>query len=119
MTDDYNFFKNTSYALKGLLEIWKSETSFRTEIFILAPLLILQFFFEFTLAERLLLILSALGVLIVECVNSAIERAVDLITKDFNALAGAAKDASSAAVFFSIVTCVLVWGAVIANSLLK
>ncbi len=30
----YNFFKNTSYALKGIVDLLKTETSFKIELII-------------------------------------------------------------------------------------
>ena len=39
------------------------------------------------------------GMLSLELMNTAIERAVDLITKDYHPLAKAAKDAAAGAVF--------------------
>ena len=35
----YNFLKNTKYALDGLYEIYGKESSFRIEIYIIAPLI--------------------------------------------------------------------------------
>ena len=48
----------------------------------------------------------------VECINSAIERVVDLAQPDFHPLAGAAKDAASAAVNLAIILAIVVWGAI-------
>ena len=40
----YKFFANWGYALAGLVEIWRSERSFRLEMFVFAPLLVSLFF---------------------------------------------------------------------------
>ena len=47
--------------------------------------------------------------LILECVNSAIERVVDLASPEFHKLAGAAKDAASAAVMIGNFLCGGLW----------
>lgn len=47
--------------------------------------------------------------LILECVNSAIERVVDLASPEFHKLAGAAKDAASVAVMIGNFLCGGLW----------
>lgn len=105
----YNFFKNTKYALDGLCEIYGKESSFRIEIYIIIPLIVVSFFLPTSLDSHIVLIVSLIFVLFAECVNSAIERCVDLCTRDIHPLAKAAKDAGSAAVFLSIVIAAIVW----------
>lgn len=64
-------------------------------------------------------LIASLGfVLVVEILNSAIERVVDLVTKEHHILAKYAKDAASGAVFISIVTTSFIWGAVLIHTLL-
>jgi len=52
--------------------------------------------------------------LMAEIANSAIERVVDLVTKDYHILAKRAKDAGATLVFFSFVILAFIWGAVLA-----
>lgn len=105
----YNFFKNTHYALKGLSDIFTNEKSFKIEVFIIIPLCIVSLFLPVSVAEHILLAGCLALILIIECINSAIERVVDLVTKDFTPLAGAAKDAGSAAVFITIIFAIFTW----------
>ena len=63
--------------------------------------------------EILLLLIPLLLVLIVELLNSAVEAAIDRISDEHHDLAGLAKDMGSAAVFFSLLVVVAVWGTVI------
>lgn len=98
----YHIFKNTTYALQGLKDIYKNESSFKLEIAILPIVLILIYFINFTFYESIALICSYFLLLIVEAINSAIERVVDLVTLEQNDLAGKAKDSGSAAVFLTI-----------------
>ena len=44
-----------------------------------------------------------------ETINSAIERAVDLVTQEYSELAGRAKDVGSFAVFLSIFIFITTW----------
>ena len=99
----YNFFKNTSYALRGFKDIFFNETSFRLEVLILLILILLMFFIDILLQNKILVILSFFVVIIAETINSAIERTVDLVTTDYNEMAGRAKDVGSTIVFLSII----------------
>ena len=51
-------------------------------------------------------------VLIVELLNSAIEATVDRIGREHHDLSGRAKNMGSAAVLFSLINIVVVWGLV-------
>lgn len=104
----YHLFKNTKYALSGLLHALKTESSFRLElfcaIFIIAGIIII----DTSLTNKLILLVTGILVLIIELVNSAIENVVDLVTKEYAPLAKTAKDIGSTAVMFSIglhITC--------------
>ncbi|KEA45202.1 diacylglycerol kinase [Campylobacter mucosalis] len=105
----YKFLKNWGYAIKGLAEIYKNEQSFRLEIWIFAPLAFSLMFWNFGAVLNLFLIFCMAFVLVVECLNSAIERVVDLASADFHTLAGAAKDAGSAAVMIANILCAFTW----------
>lgn len=107
----YHFFKNTNYALAGLKDISKTETSFRIELVIAFVLLPWILIFEFSLIERVLLFMTLSGMLLAEVINSAIERTVDLVTLEHHEMAKRAKDAGSAIVFLSIMIFCVVWGA--------
>ncbi len=109
----YHFFKNTSYALKGLADVFKHETSFKIELLIGLLLLPTFFYFDLTTTQKLLMFTTMMGVAIAEVINSAIERVVDLVTLEHHDMAGRAKDVGSAIVFLSIVVFVVVWGIVL------
>jgi diacylglycerol kinase (ATP) len=105
----YKFFKNSTYAFHGLLDIIKSERSFQIELFLFFPLLATLFFIDGTTLEKLLLFLSLIAVLIAEAVNSAIERVVDLVTTDYHEMAKRAKDVGSTIVLLTIITSSTIW----------
>jgi len=105
----YNFFKNTGYALKGLKDLIKTESSFKIELVLTIVLLPVIIFVDTALVNKALMFISLMGMLIAEASNSAIERVVDLVTLDHHKMAGRAKDVGSAVVFLSIFTFVIVW----------
>ncbi len=105
----YNFFKNSSYALKGLVDIIKNETSFKIELILLPFIIMAIYLLNVSSTEAILLFISYFFVLIAEAINSAIERAVDLVTLEYHEMAGRAKDAGSTIVFLSIAQAIFVW----------
>ena len=98
----YNFLKNTSYSLKGMMDLIKNERSFQIELVLASIVIPFIFYVDIDMTHKLLLFITASGILIAEAINSAIERVVDLVTLDHHIMAGRAKDVGSAVVFLSI-----------------
>lgn len=113
MKPKYNFFKNSGYAFAGLVAMLRNEMAFRIELAIILPLMCASLFLRVSLNTHLILIGVLFLILILECVNSAIEACVDLVTADFHPLAKIAKDCASAAILLSIAQAVLVWAFVL------
>lgn len=109
----YNFFKNTGYALAGLKDIIKTESSFRIELIVAVILIPVIIFIDASLVHKALMFITLMSMLIAEAINSAIERAVDLVTLEHHHMAGRAKDVGSAVVFLSIAMFVVTWVIVI------
>ena len=105
----YNFFKNTSYALKGLVDLIKTEKSFKIELVITLILFPVIIFIDTTHTNKALMFITLMGMLIAETTNSAIERVVDLVTLEHHDMAGRAKDVGSAIVFLSIFIFIVTW----------
>lgn len=98
------------FSLAGLREAWIHEAAFRQECALVVVLTPLGIWLGQSATERTLLIGSALLVLVVELLNSAIEAAVDRVGTDHHRLSGRAKDLGSAAVFVSLLLVAMVWG---------
>lgn len=112
----YNFFKNTTYALKGLADLIKTETSFKIELIITILLIPVIIFIDATLTNKALMFISLMGMVLAETTNSAIERVVDLVTLEHHDMAGRAKDVGSAIVFFSILIFIVTWAIVLIDT---
>lgn len=108
----YNIFKNTKYALEGLVHAIQTESSFRLELIFSIPILITIFILQMELPYKLILVATVFIVLIVELINSAIENVVDLVTKEIHPLAKSAKDIGATAVMFSIILHISCWIAI-------
>ncbi|MDY0194414.1 MAG: diacylglycerol kinase [Aliarcobacter butzleri] len=105
----YNFFKNSSYAIKGLLDLIKNETSFKIELIVTIFLIPLIIFINTTMTNKALMFISLMGMILAEAINSAIERVVDLVTLEHHDMAGRAKDVGSSIVFLSIFIFITTW----------
>ena len=100
------------YSMQGLRYAFRKEAAFRQEIALTAVLAPAAFWLGRTPLEVALLIGVCLILLIVELINSAIEATIDRLGDERHALAGAAKDLGSAAVFVCLCLVALVWASV-------
>lgn len=105
----YTLFKNTRYALEGLIEVTRNEPSFRLQIVLFTCGMITAYFLPIQYHYRAILATSLFIPIMAEVINSAIERTVDLVTMDHHELAKRAKDAGAALVFVSLVMLAFVW----------
>ena len=112
----YNFFKNTSYAVKGLIDLIKNESSFKIELIITLILLPVIIFVDTTLTNKALMFVTLMGMILAETTNSAIERVVDLVTLEHHDMAGRAKDMGSTIVFLSIFIFVVTWSIILIDT---
>ncbi len=115
MKPKYHFLNNARYALEGLFALFKNEMAFKIELCVIIPAIVFSFFLKVSFLEHLLLISVLILILIVEALNSAIEACVDLITNEWHEKAKIAKDCASAAVFFSVLLALFVWGFILYN----
>lgn len=115
----YNFFKNTSYALKGMKDLIKTETSFKIELILIVILIPFLLFVDINLSNKILMFITLMIILLAESINSAIERVVDLVTLEHHEMAGRAKDVGSTIVFISIFIFLITWGIIIIDMLNK
>lgn len=102
-------WKATGYSWNGLRAAWASEAAIRQEVLALLVLVPCVFLVDVSRAERALLLLSVVLVLVVELLNSAIESVVDRIGPEFHELSGKAKDVGSAAVLVCVLLAVATW----------
>lgn len=98
-----------NYSKQGFVSSWHSEAAIRQELMALLVLLPLALWVDVSKAERALLILSLLLVLVVELLNTGIEAVVDRIGPEYHELSGKAKDIGSAAVLTMLVAAASVW----------
>ncbi|MBL8524618.1 MAG: diacylglycerol kinase [Betaproteobacteria bacterium] len=102
----FNAFK---YSMNGFSAAFRHEAAFRQELLFAVPACCVLWFLPVTPVEKVLLLTSALLVLIVELLNSAVEAVVDRVSEERHPLSGRAKDFGSAAVLLSLVIMGATW----------
>ena len=107
----HNLYRNTVYALEGLVDIVKNETSFKWQLLMLFGFGTLAWILPLSFGYSSILFLSLFLPILAEIVNSAIERTVDLVTQEYHILAKQAKDVGATLVLVSFLVTVLIWTA--------
>lgn len=97
-----------NYAVTGLITSIKTERNMLIHYVAAVAVIGFSLFFDFTKVEFLILLLATTLVVVVELINTAIENAVDLITKDYHPMAKMVKDISAGAVLLSAFTALIV-----------
>ncbi|RXI99407.1 diacylglycerol kinase family protein [Anaerobacillus alkaliphilus] len=97
-----------AYAWSGLLHAIRHEQNMKIHLLIAIMMLGLAFILGISNYEKLILLLVIGIVISLEVVNTAIERVVDLVTKEYHPMAKVAKDVSAGAVLaFSIFAAII------------
>lgn len=99
----------TMHTLNGLRAATASEAAFRQEILALVLAVPLAFVVAEENWKRLALVAVVILVLVIELLNTAIEKLADRVTADRDPLIGRAKDMGSAAVGLSLLLAGLFW----------
>ena len=110
----HSLWKNGGYALEGLIDITKNETSFKWQIFMLLVLGTISWVLPISFGYSSILFISIFLPILAEVANSAIERVVDLVTSDYHILAKQAKDVGATMVILSLVVMSMIWVAALA-----
>lgn len=107
------FSESVGHALDGIHYTTSHERNFKIEIFFAILVSIVSFILKIDVIEWAILVLVIAMVLSLEMVNTAMERCVDLVTKDYKELAKIAKDVAAGAVFimsmFSVIIGIIIF----------
>jgi diacylglycerol kinase (ATP) len=102
-------WRATINTRNGLAFAIRSEQAVREEIFVLLVSLPVAWVVGVSLMRRIELVAAVAMVLVVELLNTAIEKLADRLTTDHDLQIGRVKDMGSAAVGVAIVTAGLFW----------
>jgi diacylglycerol kinase len=111
---DVNEFKNPTFfnamknAIRGCSLAIKNERNIKIQIVAAIIATIMGFMFKISSVEWLVLVLTIFFVIVTECLNTAVEKTVDMITNKYSESAKNVKDISAGAVLFSAIASVIV-----------
>ncbi len=96
------------HAWHGIVLVFKTERSFRIQSIAAVGVFVLIFALPLEAWERAVLLLVAMLVLLLELLNSSVERIVDLVKPRLHEYAGDVKDVMAGAVLLSaIFACII------------
>ena len=101
----YDAFNN---AIKGIIYSFKTQRNVKIQYLIAILILLLSLFINIEKIEFLILCLTISLVIITELINTAIEKTVDLCTKEYHPIAKTAKDVAAGAVALSALNAIIV-----------
>ena len=93
----------------GLCAVARSEAAFRQELFVLLIAVPLAFVVAGEAWKRLALILAIVLIMIVELLNTAVEKLGDRVSLEHDPRMGLVKDLGSAAVLLSLLFAAAIW----------
>ena len=106
---DKRIFKGSvKNCLDGISYVTKSEKNFKREIALGIISLILSYILKIDKIEFIIVLTMICLVLTTEIINTAIERAVDLVTKEYHELARIAKDVSAGSVLVTSIFALII-----------
>jgi diacylglycerol kinase (ATP) len=109
MDDVKRLWQATINSWNGLIAVTQSEEAFRQEVALLAVGVPLAFFLTADVGERFALIGVIVFLMIVELLNTAIEKLSDRVTLKNDPAIKRVKDMGSAAVGLSLLAAAAVW----------
>lgn len=106
--DKRTFKGSVKNCLDGISYVTKSEKNFKREIALGIIALILSYILKIDKIEFIIILTMICLVLTTEIINTAIERAVDLVTKEYHELARIAKDVSAGSVLVTSIFALII-----------
>lgn len=108
-----HFQRAFRYSIQGFKACYRTEVSFRQEVWLFVILFPASFFVSFSIYDWLWLVTPMFLVLTIELLNTSIENTIDKAIKKQSKKAGMAKDQGSAAVFVCLTFLGITWVAII------
>jgi diacylglycerol kinase len=107
-----NFFQSVTHALHGIGYVFRHEQNFRIQVVISIVVFVFSWLFPLTGSERIAMVLLIVFVLVLELVNSAIEKFTDIVKPRLHEQVGIVKDIMAGTVLISSLGAII-WGLVI------
>lgn len=104
----YKYSETFKFALEGIRVSFINEKNIRFHLFFSVFVIVFGIIFNLTQTEWMLIFFSIAGMIVVEMINTAIERVVDLVTDQYHPLAKQAKDIAAGAVLIYAILSVVI-----------
>ena len=101
-------FKSFNYAWRGLFKTFREEQNLKVQFLAASLVVILGWYFKISQPEWLILILVVGLVILMEIVNSAIERVTDVLKPRINGYVKEIKDIMAAAVMLASIIALII-----------
>lgn len=95
-------------AGRGLLSVWKSEQNFRVQALAAVGVIAVSFILPLLPVERAFLILLGVGVLLLELLNTIVERLLDLLKPRLHQYVLVIKEIAAGAVLLAAATALVI-----------
>jgi undecaprenol kinase len=102
------FEKSLSHAWRGLKYAVKNEKNFQNQIMIGFLVIFAMIYFQVTRAEMVVLFLVIMGVMIMELLNTILERVVDILKPRVHPYVRLIKDLMAASVLFTSILAIII-----------
>lgn len=104
-------------AVSGFLLAIRQERNIRLQLLAAIGVIIFSLLIHVSRMDMMVIIVLIGGVISLELMNTAVERAVDLVTKEPHPMAKAAKDAAAASVWWFSVVATVIFAVIVAATL--
>lgn len=102
------FGRSLRHAIRGLVYALKYEKNFQNEMAIGLLVVVGMFYFHVTRAEMVILTLVVIGVLVMELLNTIMERVVDILKPRVHPYAKLIKDLMAASVLLTAILAIII-----------
>lgn len=113
------FFRSIRFALRGLSAVYQAEQNFRIQLISFVVVMGIAVMLRVRSWELIAITLAGGSVLVLECINSAVERLLDLVQPRLHGYVREIKDVMAAAVLIASVGATIVVLAILAPYLLR
>lgn len=102
-----NFLKSFGYAIRGIAYVFKTERNFRVHVAVSILIVILMIYYNVTVSQAVFLTYAIGSVLILEIINTVMERVTDILKPRVHPYAAVMKDLMAATVLIAALGAVI------------
>ena len=103
-----NFFQSLKNAINGITYVFKSGRNFKIQLVFAIFATLVGIFLNLSNIEFAILIITIVFVLVMECINTAIEKIVDMYTLEYNETAKIIKDTAAGCVTLTAILSIII-----------